>query len=1092
MADSPPLSGELEFAQPSSEKDCYPSGARQDDGACAETRKSGTPSWTTELFRVNSQDITAVLIAIAVFFGAGLLILLSPTYATYSNTYNVTGQYGAPANFPHRFTINLTQACAYPDGRDLSILDQATVPLDFYILNWTWNYTTINATVFVKSNDYYFTVRCGDVTDQSFRSNGKTTFCKNGGSGGLYNNTWVVSTNNPAAGGIVDLCGTHNGTLTGSPTAVRIAGLACLNFTLNTQLISGNSWAPGPNGNVSYSFWNYRWGNDGTQGRAVGEAGSGTSQIYPGGVQAGGCGGGTTTDNRPTVEVYDGATFRCARGAAVNINQLFHMGGTWGYYGINATVNGTNVSSYPGPVYPTGNTVSIFGQAGVTAQTAVCELIRFKNDGKADLFAYEANETFMIAVPTSPLAGTITLSSPANGGIYANYTTLLNFTGVSSSLSTFPCWRNVNGTVTGLGNSTNNTLALSTFSQNAGVYGANVTCEMSPGLNITSSSAVYSVRDYLITPLVFNNYIYETQPNYYNTSVFTAQNISNVTTWGQLNGVNTSVSYLSSNGTAWTSAILISSPLVGANASGLSIFIWHNITYLNGTSVLDTQSSTVIIYWGAFVEQLSLSPTNMTVGTNFTAFTRLSLPLASFSASRNVTYFFNNTNLQSYLYSSNSTHETWLTWFIAPSPIPSAQTFFTNSSLNVTFLGRSVLRNSSAQNNMTIWIPNVYACQNATDTIVLALTPLSEESPTTTYFNYVEWNLTFQSGSYIFGYTNTTLGSTWAACTTCHYLCMTPFFATLNTTGILKYYNNTPGYARTREYYFYSAPLTNTTSSVSLYDIFIGNETNVSVEVTDANGIKADNVYVQYQRYYVGENLYRTVAMSLSSSAAASIVPLRCNDVWYRMIGSQYGQVVFNYYPVQLPCSTLVTPTPSISLAMQTSTEKGIWTYFNSVYANCALSNSTGTLTCTVVDTTGLGTASSLVVTQFGALTNTTVCSNSNAGTAATTFICNLGNTTDSSYSYYVTARVGGTDYTIQSGSFGGTSTVHFGMIGYLLALFVLIAVAVVGFFNPAVFVVLSFLGVVIATLFGFFPLALGAIVGLFVMGFLVIMVMKT
>jgi hypothetical protein len=146
-----------------------------------------------------------------------------------------------------------------------------------------------------------------------------------------------------------------------------------------------------------------------------------------------------------------------------------------------------------------------------------------------------------------------------------------------------------------------------------------------------------------------------------------------------------------------------------------------------------------------------------------------------------------------------------------------------------------------------------------------------------------------------------------------------------------------------------------------------------------------------------------------------------------------------------------------------------------------------------VLDPSGLGTASGILVTEEGALTNTTVCSQTNVGTAATTFICNLGNSTDKSYTYYVYATIEGQNYIIQTGTFGGTQTILFGSIGYFLALLVVMGIGVAGLFNPAAFIVMTVMGVISAFYFGFFPLAgFGMLIGFALFGIIVALMVKT
>lgn len=385
--------------------------------------------------------------------------------------------------------------------------------------------------------------------------------------------------------------------------------------------------------------------------------------------------------------------------------------------------------------------------------------------------------------------------------------------------------------------------------------------------------------------------------------------------------------------------------------------------------------------------------------------------------------------------------------------------------------------NHSATYPLTSYTVYLGACGTTSNTTALNMSFFYEED-WSKINQTLEWNGTITAFGMNF-YTNGSQTGQYVP------ICIYPSFGlNYNVTMMFNYFNDT---FVTRQYYLYQAALVTATSNLSLYNLKTGEETNVTVAVTDSNGLPANDVYVSFQRYYVPTNAYKTVAMMLTSGLGDGVVHLRCDDVWYRVTGTQYGQVVFSYYPVQIDCDD-----PSLSLSTSASAYGTYWLYYSSVAANCDVNLTSEVVTCGVTDTTGMATSSRMIVAELGALTNTSVCDSTSGGTAATTFTCALGNTTDKNYVYGVSAVIGGNTYILKSGSFSGNRTNEYGSVGYILAVFIIISVGIAGLFNPAAFVVMTVLGIVAASYFGFFPFGLGALIAIGLVGGIIMVAIKT
>jgi len=85
-----------------------------------------------------------------------------------------------------------------------------------------------------------------------------------------------------------------------------------------------------------------------------------------------------------------------------------------------------------------------------------------------------------------------------------------------------------------------------------------------------------------------------------------------------------------------------------------------------------------------------------------------------------------------------------------------------------------------------------------------------------------------------------------------------------------------------RNYYFANATVSNITQNISLYLLESSLDDPITVSVVDGVGDEVPNVYIHVQRYYVGEDNYKLVAMGRTDEDGEDLIYLQKNLAWYK------------------------------------------------------------------------------------------------------------------------------------------------------------------------------------------------------------------
>lgn len=351
-----------------------------------------------------------------------------------------------------------------------------------------------------------------------------------------------------------------------------------------------------------------------------------------------------------------------------------------------------------------------------------------------------------------------------------------------------------------------------------------------------------------------------------------------------------------------------------------------------------------------------------------------------------------------------------------------------------------------------------------------------EENPLNVTTGSAEYAVTIFLGTYNFTYNLSVVNdSDFSICTNAG-----PWAATM----IMKYSGETQS---TRFYFFDHATLSSVTNHIKLYLLNDSKDTIVSVTVQDSYGYPVENAIISFQRYYISEDLYRTVAMGRTDNEGTATVSLFTENTWFKYIMTQNGLVRNIIGPAQITSSSILLPLESNAITTWND-------YSGQISRVCAYTAATGYLSCTFTQVTGLFTNVCIDVDIVGVLNNTRfnlTCLSTSSGTVM------MNISTAKSYNSSIVYRLYGTSpegqtIILEDGSVLLGHGAFYGGIGIFLTIIIFCVCAGMGAWNPAVALALSFLGTMFSAMAGFVDIPVLALGNLLVVIVIFIIHVKT
>ena len=287
-----------------------------------------------------------------------------------------------------------------------------------------------------------------------------------------------------------------------------------------------------------------------------------------------------------------------------------------------------------------------------------------------------------------------------------------------------------------------------------------------------------------------------------------------------------------------------------------------------------------------------------------------------------------------------------------------------------------------------------------------------------------------------------------------------------------------------KNYYLDNATLNNVSQNISVYLGSNETATLIQMEVLDHLGMPKPYVVITAQRYFIGENVYRTTGVFKADFQGEASGYLIKNTVWYRFVITEEGTVLASYDPMTINADEITFRLSAEGL--------GEWfQYYNGIGYNCTTSTSTNSTTCTVTDATGLMVNASLIVREYAALGWLEICEDYSEASAST-LVCPLGATQNRLYYYILSAEFGDSEYELEAEWLDYRAGVsQWGTTGLLIALILTIFLVFVGAWNPKIGMVMAGVGMGLSYGFGLLYISYGSLIALFIVIGVAVYVMR-
>ena len=292
-----------------------------------------------------------------------------------------------------------------------------------------------------------------------------------------------------------------------------------------------------------------------------------------------------------------------------------------------------------------------------------------------------------------------------------------------------------------------------------------------------------------------------------------------------------------------------------------------------------------------------------------------------------------------------------------------------------------------------------------------------------------------------------------------------------------------------RTYYLRNATLTNQTNEIALNLLTTSDTVKFFISVLEGM-VPFPNAIVTISKYFVGEGIYRTIGIRETDELGEFIEYLDLDKKYkYSIVreGTSYGTIIKQASCEEAPCE--------ITLQLEEAAVD-MWQGYYDVHAtNVAYTlfydDTTKIVTYTFNDLTGLAQYFRLLVTQMSAnQTGATICDDSLYSTSGT-LTCNMtGYTGDfraTSYIHRSPGRIVGFILFVIS-----AIKDTLGATGILVSLFIIITVALVGSWNPAVGVILVAFSVFMMKILGFVAFGYTTVILIFILAVILAIKMKT
>ena len=309
----------------------------------------------------------------------------------------------------------------------------------------------------------------------------------------------------------------------------------------------------------------------------------------------------------------------------------------------------------------------------------------------------------------------------------------------------------------------------------------------------------------------------------------------------------------------------------------------------------------------------------------------------------------------------------------------------------------------------------------------------------------------------------------------------------------LTYYSNAQiQYEKTgfvkRTHYLINASLTNTTQEMGLYLLNTSFSTSFIMNVINEVRVPIKDAYIYVQRYYPGTGEYHTVEMSKTDRSGNTIAHFEAETEDYKIIIFKGGVILYESDKAKIFCGE--TP---CTLNFQTeATPPTTWTNVGNVSNliwSLIYNETLKTYEYSYVDTTGSTSYGRLLVYISDKSPPNIICNESDTSSAAT-IICNVTLYDGTIYAEAFISRSPEILVWITSIVNKAVKAI-FGMEGLFLAVIILMVIAMIGLWNPAVGVIMLIAGMISINLLHLASFGTVTVMGIAVIGIIILWEMK-
>lgn len=707
------------------------------------------------------------------------------------------------------------------------------------------------------------------------------------------------------------------------------------------------------------------------------------------------------------------------------------------------------------------------------------------------VYVREYNETDRFATVGEEVADVsdipaVTINNPTNTTLIVNNLTI-NWSVTSGISAVVNCWRFLDGVETNVGETINGTTntSFSGFLE-IGFHTVNITCQDddTPARN-GSDVANFTIAHWQEVEQIFDDEVLETNVSILNLTIQTAGNVETITANLTYNDSVVVATVVNDNSTFFVANASVTIPLLDTNATDL-LFNWsYYITFTNqsNTSIQETNTSNQTAGFAYFFDSILADPITVVefdpINFNQTVISRL----ATATLAVNVT--FNSEDTVSDLIVNTSSVRNYSAVIQTSGVTANSTIFESNSTLYITFDGKTISRLSDNINVTVNRIGFLSSC-GANDVVVFNFTYFNEEtdsiiSAANLAADSYSFEATFNAFSSVPGdliNRSTTYNFTGA---NSYVICVLENVTSFKTNADIRYFNES---FSTRFHFLRFEDVTNVTTFKRLYLLDSAISSPITFNIREADGItNAPNIVIEAQRQFLANGSFRTVAMGLTDGEGEAFIFLKMNTVFHRFLLFEDGvlqrvidQGVIGGDDIAVGTTFTFTLAPGV-LA-------DILQVYLKVGSLCNFNNVTNIVTCSFNDTTGLMNRVFLTTQKMGSLSWTQVCQSSSTDSIGT-ITCNVTSAGNGTFYFWLWGDFGEDNIgqILSAQGFFVGQEILFGTEGLVFAIFLIIAMAMVGSYNPVVTIIMGTIALAFTAALGMVVISLGVLTGIMIVG---------